>query len=431
MRKHKEKKLIRLAHLFAALILTLSILVPSFVEVGSSVWTANSAIAAESTADLVDKKWIDSLDIKTKQNGQWVAYDGSKHLADGTNVKATLNFTIPMGSLTGNGSKLTYQFPDGFKIDKEHKGDVHRTGSSEVIGTGTISTDGKVEITFNENSDPKTERKGTLSVSGTLENSSSSSEKTLKFPGVSTTIPIQKKDNGDTDHDIKVERHGTVADDKKSVSYTVKVTTTKGTPDTVKLEDTLTYVNNATGRYDKGSFKIVKEDASGQKTGLSTSKYQPTISTNSGNQPTFKITGLPKLDKGESYEITYSVKIDPKDGTTGEESISNSVHAESNDKPAWGGDYQSISKPLIHKVGNYNNGQIDWTIDVNEAQADISHYQLTDSLPDNASLLDDIKLVDTSTGEKYDISSLIVKGKKGDKEINIDFSKLPNNYKTY
>lgn len=177
------------------------------------------------------------------------------------------------------------------------------------------------------------------------------------------------------------------------------MTTTKGTPDTVKLEDTLTYVNNATGSYDKGSFKIVKEDASGQKTELSTSQYQPTFSTNSGNQPTFTIAGLPKLDKGESYEITYSVKIDPKDGTTGEESIGNSVHAKSKDKEAWGGDNKQISNRLIHKWGNYNNGQIDWTIYVNEAQADISHYQLTDSLPDNASLLDDIKLVDTSTGE--------------------------------
>lgn len=433
MRKHKEKKLIKLAHLFAALILTLSILVPSFVEVGNSVWTANSAIAAESTADLADKKWINSLDIETQQNGQWVAVDGSKPLADGSNVRATLNFTIPMGSLTGTGSKVTYQFPDGFKIDKEQKGDYFATdenGSRKLVGTYTISTDGKAEITFNENFDPKiTYPKGTLSVSGTLENSSSSSEKTLNFPGSGTTIKIQKKDNGDTDHDIKVEKHGTVADDKKSVSYTVKVTTTKGTPDTVDLEDTLTYVNNATGRYDKGSFKIVKEDASGQKTELSTSQYQPTISTNSGNQATFKIAGLPKLDKGESYEITYSVKIDPKDGTTGEESIGNSVHAKSKDKEDWGGDSKTISNRLIHKFGNYNNGQIDWTIYVNEAQADISHYKLTDSLPDNASLLDDIKLVDTSTGEKYDISSLIVKGKKGDKEISIDFSKLPDKYK--
>lgn len=433
MRKIKEKKLIRLAHLFAALILTLSILVPSFVEVGSSVWTANSAIAAESTADLADKQWINSLDIETKQNGQWVAYAGSKPLPDGSNVTVDLTFDIPMGSLTGTGSKLTYQFPDGFKIDKEQKGDFsvnEENGSSKVIGTYTISTDGKVEITFNENFDPKIAYPDShISVSGTLENSSSSSEKTLNFPGSGTTIKIEKKDNGDTDHDIKVEKHGTVADDKKSVSYTVKVTTTKGTPDTVNLEDTLTYVTNATGHYDKGSFKIVKKDASGQKTELSTSQYQPTISTNSGNQATFKIAGLPKLDKGESYEITYSVKIDPKDGTTGEESIGNSVHAKSKDKEDWGGDYEKISNRLIHKWGNYNNGQIDWTIYVNEAQADISHYQLTDSLPDNASLLDDIKLVDTSTGEKYDISSLIVKGKKGDKEISIDFSKLPDKYK--
>lgn len=394
------------------------------------MWHANSAVAAESTANLADKKWIDSLDIKTQQNGKWVTVDGSQPLTDGTNVKAELAYTIPMGSLTGKGSKVTYQFPDGFKIDKEQKGNVYsKTDSSKVIGTYTISTDGKVEITFNENFDPKTKQTGTVTVTGTLENSSSSSEKTLNFPGSGTTIVIKKKDNGDTDHDIKVEKHGDVAEDKKSVNYTVKVSTTKGTPDTVDVDDMLTYVNNATGSYDKGSFKIVKEDASGQKTELSTSKYQPTISTNSGNQATFKITDLPKLDKGESYEITYSVKIDPKDNTTGEESIGNSVHAKSKNKEDWGNDNKQISNRLINKEGKYDNGQIDWTIKVNEAQADISHYKLTDSLPDNASLLDDIELVDESTSKKYDLSSLIVKGKKGDKEISIDFSKLPDKYK--
>lgn len=430
MKKVKEKKLIKLAHLFAALILTLSILVPSFVEVGSSVWNANSAIAAESTADLADKKWIDSLDIETQQNGKWVPVDGSQPLADGSNVRAKLAYTIPMGSLTGKGLKVTYQFPDGFKIDKEQKGNVYsKTDFSKVIGTYTISTDGKVEITFNENFDPSSKQTGTVTVNGTLENSSSSDEKKLNFPGSGTTIVIKKKDNGDTDHNIKVEKHGEVAADKKSVNYTVKVSTTKGTPDTVDVNDTLTYVNNATGSYDKRRFKIVKEDASGQKSELSTSKYQPTISTNSGNQATFKIVGLPKLDKGESYEITYSVKINPKENTTGEESIGNSVHAKSKDKEDWGGDSKTISNRLIHKWGNYNNGQIEWTIYVNEAQVDISHYKLTDSLPDNASLLDDIKLIDTSTGEKYDLSSLIVKGKKGDKEISIDFSKLPDKYK--
>lgn len=394
------------------------------------MWTANSAVAAESSANLADKKWIDSLDIETQQNGKWVAVDGSTPLSDGSNVRAKLAYTIPMGSLTGKGSKVTYQFPNGFKIDKEQKGNVYsKTDSSKVIGTYTISTDGKVEITFNENFDPKTKQTGTLTVNGTLENTSSSDEKKLNFPGSGTTIVIKKKDNGDTDHDIKVEKEGTVAEDKKSVNYTVKVSTTKGTPDTVDVEDTLHDLKNVTGSYNRSSFKIVKVDAIGNKTELSTSKYQPVISTNSSNQATFKISSLPKLDKGESYEITYSVKIDPKEGTTGEESIDNSVHAKSKDKEDWGGDNKTISNHMIHKWGNYNNGQIDWTIYVNEAQEDISHYKLTDSLPDNASLLDDIKLVDTSTGEKYDISSLIVKGKKGDKEISIDFSKLPDKYK--
>ncbi|MGN1406849.1 SpaA isopeptide-forming pilin-related protein, partial [Lactobacillus sp.] len=417
---------------FAALILTLSILVPSFVEVGSSVWTANSAVAAESSANLADKKWIDSLDIETQQNGKWVAVDGSTPLSDGSNVRAKLAYTIPMGSLTGKGSKVTYQFPDGFKIDKEQKGNVYsKTDSSKVIGTYTISTDGKVEITFNENFDPKTKQTGTLTVNGTLENTSSSDEKKLNFPGSGTTIVIKKKDNGDTDHDIQVEKKGTVAEDKKSVSYTVKVSTTKGTPDTVDVDDTLHDLKNVTGSYDRSSFKIVKVDAIGNKTELSTSKYQPVISTNSSNQATFKISSLPKLDKGESYEITYSVKISTnlKDNTEGYEEINNSIHAKSKDKDSWNGDRETIHNSRIQKDGSYKNGEINWRINVNNAEEDISHYVLYDNLPDNSSLLDDIQIVDDSTGEKYDLSPLIRRGKKGDKSIYIDFSRLPDKYK--
>ena len=75
MRKLKEKKLIRLAHLFAALILTLSILVPSFVEVGQAVWSPANAVAADKNSDqnndsynLADKKWITNLNFPHQKN---------------------------------------------------------------------------------------------------------------------------------------------------------------------------------------------------------------------------------------------------------------------------------------------------------------------------------------------------------------------------
>lgn len=430
MRKIKEKKLIRLAHIFAALILTLSILVPSFVEVGSNVWTANSAIAAESTADLAAKKWITDLTIKIKQNingeDKEVKVDNGSSLPDGANVEAELDFTIPANSLAADGT-VTYQFPNGFKIDKEQHGQVTPKDSSMVIGDYTITKDGKVAIVFNNNFDPTATQEGTVTVSGTVENSNTEENKQINFPGTGTTITIK---NREVKTDLTVKKTSQVSSDKKQVDYTVTVSTKNGSPNKIDLTDKIEWISNATSKYDPSSFKIIKQDAAGKTTKLG-SDYKPQIDA-SGNG-SFTIKQLPELGKGESYVLTYSVDVTPKDGSNGQVQLNNSITAESGGQKSSDTNQNPVSNSLIDKYGNYVNGGIDWTIIVNNDRRDISGYQLEDALPNKLTLDDDITIQDVTDWSQSDtaLKKLIVKGHKGDNKIQLDFSKLPDGLKTH
>lgn len=419
--------------MLTALVLTLSLLLPCGAGIAEYILAPSSAVAAvKSSADLAEEKWIKDITISTKQNinGQdkWVKVDSGSSLENGANVQAKIDYTIPPDSLAAKG-KVTYQFPDGFKIDKELSGHVYdKKDTSKIIGDYTISTSGKVEISFNDNFDPAAGlEKAELMVTGTLEKSSSSSDKPIVFPGSGTSITIKKHEETET-KDISVKKTGQVSSDQNKVDYTVTVSSQNGSPDKVNVTDQLVWINNATGKYKEGSFKIVKEDASGQETEMSLSDYKPQIDNN-----TFTIKDLPQLGKGESYKITYSVGITPKDGTNGYVQVGNNVKATSGKKESYGGDQETVSKSLVDKSGNYSKGGIDWTITVNDARRDISHYQLSDDLPNKLTLDGDITITDNddSSQSANVLNKVIVKGKKGDSQIQLDFSKLPDSLKKH
>jgi uncharacterized surface anchored protein len=251
----------KLLHLLTALKFALSLLLPCGVGIAESILAPSSALAAvKNSADLAAEKWIDDLTISTKQNvnGQekWVKIDSGSSLENGANVRAKIDYTIPHDSLAAKG-KVTYQFPDGFKIDKEQTGHVYDSNdSSKIIGDYTISTTGKVEISFNENFDPTASQIGSLQVNGTLGNSSSSSDKPLVFPGSGTSITVKKQDEADI-NDVSVKKTGQVSSDQKKVNYTVTVSSENGSPDKIAVTDKLTWINNVTGKYDADSFKIL------------------------------------------------------------------------------------------------------------------------------------------------------------------------------
>lgn len=428
----KKKSGWKLLHLLTALVLALSLLLPCGAGISEYIFAPSSAVAAvKSSADLAAEKWIDDLTISTKQNvngeEKWVKVDSGSSLENGANVRAKIDYTIPHDTLAAKG-KVTYQFPDGFKIDKEQSGHVYDSNdSSKIIGDYTISTTGKVEISFNENFDPTASQIGSLQVNGTLENSSSSSDKPLAFPGSGTSITVKKQEEADT-KDVSVKKTGQVSSDQKKVNYTVTVSSENGSPDKIAVNDKLTWISNGTGKYDADSFKIIKKDASGKQTEMSLSDYKPQIDSN-----TFTIKDLPQLGKGESYQITYSVAITPKENTDGYVQVGNSVKATSGKKESWGGDQKTVSKSMVSKSGSSSKGEIEWTVTVNDDRRDISHYQLSDDLPNNLTLDDDITITDVDDYSQSAslLNKLIVKGKKGDSQVQLDFSKLPDSLKKH
>lgn len=429
----KKKSCWKLLHLLTALMLALSLVLPCWTGISEYILAPASASAAvKSSADLAaEKKWSKNLKIYVKQNvsgdEKWVKVDNGSSLKDGANVKAELDFTIPANSLAADGT-VTYQFPNGLKLDKEQQGLVTDTkDSSKVIGDYTITKDGKVTIVFNNNFDPAATQDGKVTVMGTLENSSTESDKQINFPGTGTTITVKKRE---VKKDLTVKKTSQVSSDKKKVDYTVTVLTKNGSPSKIDLNDQIQWIYNASSKYDPSSFKIIKKDAAGKATELG-SDYKPQIDA-SGNG-SFTIKQLPELGKGESYVLTYSVDVTPKDGSNGQVQLNNSIEAESGGQKSSGTNQNTVSNSLIDKYGNYVNGGIDWTITVNNDRRDISGYQLEDALPDKLTLDDDVTIQDVDDGSQSStaLKKLIVKGHKGDNKIQLDFSKLPDALKKH
>lgn len=105
--------------------------------------------------------------------------------------------------------------------------------------------------------------------------------------------------------DIHVEKEGSYHEEDGKLHYTVTVSTEKGTEDTVTISDSFNG-GNTSAAYDADSFRIVKVKADG--TRVEMNGYAPVISSGSweGAPQNFTISGLPQLEAGEQYIVTYT-----------------------------------------------------------------------------------------------------------------------------
>lgn len=183
-----------------------------------------------------------------------------------------------------------------------------------------------------------------------------------------------------------------------TVSYTVKASTKNGTEGTVKIEDKFVDWNSASAQYDANSFKVIKKDKNGNSTPISVS---PSISGES-----FTINDLPKLEAGESYEITYTATATPsnKDGSG---SLTNSVKGTSGNTSKETSTSITISNSMISKYGGYDQdtGKMNWRITINPDKKDISGYVFNDTIDNNLKLPTPIT-VKGSDGSTFTIDSL-------------------------
>ena len=349
--------------------------------------TASQPKAEEST-DF--GQYITSADVSKIQNGNWVP---SKTFEDGDQVKVHINYKLPAGIVTNSKDKISYQLPNGVKPLKEETGLVYAS-NGKAVGTYRITTDGKITIDFNEDFANGEPFSGYIEFQGTVSADGANDDGSIKFGGDGGEITVKPSKE---QYDLNMSKQASLNEDG-TVSYTVKASTKNGTEGPVKIEDKFVSWDSAKAEYDADSFTVIKKDKYGNSTPI---EVNPSI-----NGESFTMNDLPKLEAGESYEISYKVKAEPgnKDGSG---SLTNSVKGTSGNSSREASTTIAVSNSMISKYGGYDQdtGKMNWRITINPDKKDIGGYVFNDTIDKNLNIPTPIT-VKRSDGTTFTIEEL-------------------------
>ena len=316
-------------------------------------------------------QYITSADVSKIQNGSWVS---SETFEDGDQVKVHINYNLPADIVTTGKNKISYQLPNGIKPLKEETGLVYAS-NGKAVGTYLITTEGKITIDFNADFATGEPFSGYIEFQGTVSADGADDDGSVKFDGDGGEITVKPSKE---QYDLNMSKQASLNDDG-TVSYTVKASTKNGTEGTIKIEDKFVDWDSAMAEYNENSFKVIKKDKDGNST--------PMTATPSINGESFTINDLPKLEAGESYEITYTAKATPsnKDGSG---SLTNSVKGTSGNTSKETSTSITISNSMISKYGGYdqNSGKMNWSITINPDKKDIGGYVFNDTIDNSLNI---------------------------------------------
>lgn len=335
-------------------------------------------------------EYIVSAKVSKIQNGQWIE---AREFEDGDHVKVHIDYKLPAGVVHQNAKTITYDLPHAIRLSDEESGDVYASNGLKV-GTYHITTNGKITIHFNEEFATGEPFTGYITFSGTLSAQDAGEGGKVIFGGDGGEIIINPSQE---QYDLNMSKQATLNGDG-TVGYTIKASTNNGTEGTVKIEDTFSNWDSATAKYNENSFTVKKVDKNGNKTDVN---VRPSINGNS-----FTIDNLPRLEAGESYEVTYKATATP-DNVDGSGSLTNSVKGTSGEKSRETSTTITISNSMIYKYGgyDYNTGKMNWTITINPDKKNISGYVLNDEI-DNGLTIPTPLTVKKSDGTTFEIKSL-------------------------
>ena len=333
---------------------------------------------------------IVSAKVSKIQNGEWIE---AKEFEDGDHVMVDIDYKLPAGVVDQNTKTITYKIPEAIKLSDEESGIVYASNGL-AVGTYHITTDGKITIHFNEEFATGEPFAGYITFSGTLSAQDAGEGGKVIFGGDGGEITINPSQE---QYDLNMSKKATLNSDG-TVGYTIKASTNNGTEGTVKIEDKFSDWDSATAKYDTNSFKVTKIDKNGAKTPVDVT---PSISGDS-----FTIDKLPRLEAGESYEVTYRATATP-DNVDGSGSLTNSVKGTSGETSRETYTTIQISNSMIYKYGGYdqNTGKMNWTITINPDKKNISGYVLNDEI-DNGLTIPTPLTVKKSDGTTFEITSL-------------------------
>ena len=315
-------------------------------------------------------------------------------LNDGDSLNLKYNFSFPQNALKDMGKpvKLTFNLPKGITLDEDTEFDLflkNAAGESSKAGKFTVTKDGEVTVIFDESFDTSSAFSGYLQfdVKATVTGDSSSDESKITFPA-GTEITVKKPTDISFKKDVS---KGPYMDDAGDIyiDYKLTVSSTIGWNGQIVLEDKLnnsTSANGATGAYVPGSFVLSKVDSDGSRTEVA-NFMEPSDLTNG----TFTTGDLAekygKLNAGESYELTYKVKITDIANDDGLAYFGNSATLN-------GGSTKKTTSTLngrVDKSGKYDpdTGKVTWTVTVkNPYGKDLNGVTVTDKVETDGALIE-------------------------------------------
>ncbi|MRJ47698.1 Cna B-type domain-containing protein [Fundicoccus ignavus] len=296
---------------------------------------------------------------------------------DGEMVNIAINYQLAPGDISVEQPVVQYQLPDSINIVASQAGKVF-DGTTEV-GTYTITQEGLIKITFNESSiQSGVGRDGSIRFSAQASVEEVGDGGKVQFPGNSQPIVIKAPVVDNTD--IRTVKTGTINQSKNRIDYKIEVSSDQGTSDMVKIHDGFSWIHNIeTLNYDKPSLEVIKINANGNPTTVNLSQTQ--LTWTDGQNPSFDLANLPKLNANEKYIVTYSANI--KANSTGESFyVSNWAYSSSGSKTSGEGEnftwYKNVTKSGWY---DQNTGLVTWNIMINQNRQDISGYNINDLIP--------------------------------------------------
>ena len=228
----------------------------------------------------------------------------------------------------------------------------------------------------------------------------------------------------DETHYYSIQTEKTASDynsGSHTIDYTVKVSSTKGTPDPIHIEDVLTASGISINRIQN----VTVKNAAGE-------TVTPSNLSTADNTITMD---LPALAAGEEYEITYSCECWMNGGpgyNNQEGTVSNTVTAstENPDLKSSASTKTEINNDTLSKSGSYDaeNQEIIWTIKVKPGPWGLDGYKLTD--PAFNTMTDDELRAAISPDTGFEIST----DSSGNKQIvfsSISEGQWGGNHNTY
>lgn len=350
-------------------------------------------------------------------------------IEEGELVQLSISYKIQSSEIIQAGTnKLTYQLPEGIAPFETASGTVYNK-NREAVGTYEITDTGSITITFND-----TFVQSGNSITGDIhfwtllsaEGDGEEHEYTFSESNqIIAKIKVKKDESesdGDTEEktDIYVKKQETSFDkETQTAAYEITVGTNHGTKGDISFNDDFAEAEDASGSKVTGTIRggsIVKIGTDGKSTNLAFDDY---FNTANGDITLKDGTKLPALSAGERYVITYNMQFTGIDQMNGDVNLANAVtvwdeRSNSSDRVDIGFNHTYIKKTSTYDT---NNNKINWQIMLNDFGADLTGYELKDtlekngttvSLPDTVTLteyLDDGSTVDRKISLPYTFSS--------------------------